>query len=99
MKTTTNVFDLLIIIRYCTVLIPSPEVRKPGVLSEFWCAVVKWEKGARRSRAAKGKRKWGERRDSFLTPFSHFTNARQTPIFGLLVKEGAVLQSSLDHRH
>ena len=43
-------------------------------------------------------RAMGERgEDSFLAPFSHFTISHQTSIFGLLAKEGAVLQSTISH--
>ena len=58
-----------------------------GVLMEFWRAVVKWENGARKE--SRGQEKL------LPPPFSHFTTAcpQKTPIFGLLAKEGVVLQS------
>ena len=58
-----------------------------GVLMEFWRAVVKWENGARKE--SRGQQKLLPRP---VLPFHH-RGHQKTPIFGLLAKEGVVLQS------
>ena len=74
----------------CFILQNSPFLRQKSENRGFWASfdARSWNgrTGREGSRAARGKRKWGERRkdgwprDSFLDPFSHFTTARQNSL-------------------